>query len=65
MGKRLIERLEEGPDHTTAVFIKRYTSPLFFPKEFGLIGVYHVLTEIAYSRKLAFLRHSGNAGRAG
>jgi FkbM family methyltransferase len=54
MGKRLIEKLEEGPDNTTAVSIKGYPSPLFFPKEFGLIGVYHVLTEIEYSRNWHF-----------
>jgi FkbM family methyltransferase len=48
MGNRLVERLEDGPNNTTVIWIKGFASPLFFPKEFGLIGVHHVLTEIAY-----------------
>ncbi|KAA6463115.1 FkbM family methyltransferase [Acidobacteria bacterium AB60] len=54
MGKRLVESLEAGPQNTTAVRIKGIKSPLYFPNEFGLIGLYHVLTEAMYSRNWHF-----------
>jgi FkbM family methyltransferase len=50
MGDRLVRRLEDGPDNTVVVWIKGWASPLFFPKEFDLIGVHKVLTEMAYPR---------------
>lgn len=50
MGKRLIERVDDGLDDTKAVWIKGYSSPLYFPNEFSMVGVYHVLTEMAYPR---------------
>ena len=54
MGKRMVERLERGPDGTTVAWIKGIKSPLYFPNEFGMIGLYHVLTEAMYRRNWHF-----------
>ncbi|MGA8741570.1 MAG: FkbM family methyltransferase, partial [Terracidiphilus sp.] len=45
---------EEGPENTTVVRIKGVKSPLYFPKEFGMVGLYHVLTESMYPRNWHF-----------